>query len=268
MIAAHAQRWRDRRDSYRPAGETIRTLDYEVAAIADDNTPKAFVVRHHYSATYPAARFRFGLYRRGALVGVAVFSHPVNNASLSIFPGELLQSAELGRFVLLDDVPGNGETWFLGRAFELLRRAEMVGVLSLSDPVRRTRVDGSVVFGGHVGTIYQAHNAVYLGRARADTLRLMPDGRVFNRRTRQKIRARERGWRYAAAQLETAGAPSLGDHADARAWLEEWLPRVTRPLRHPGNFKYAWTLNRRDRRHLPASQPYPKMAIIHDGGAT
>lgn len=261
MIVARSQRWRDRRDSYRPGGETIRTAEYEVAPIADDNTAKAFVTRHHYSASYPAARRRFGLYRRGELAGVAVFSHPVNNASLAIFPGEPLQSLELGRFVLLDNVPGNGETWFLGRAFELLRRDEMVGVLSLSDPARRTRSDGSAVFGGHVGTIYQAHNAVFLGRARGDTLLLLPDGRVFNRRARQKIRAREKGWRYAAGLLEAFGATPLAANDDARAWLDTWVARLTRPLRHPGNFKYAWTLQRRDRRHLPASMPYPKVEV-------
>ena len=31
MIAASCQRWRERRDSYRPAGETIATRLYEVA---------------------------------------------------------------------------------------------------------------------------------------------------------------------------------------------------------------------------------------------
>lgn len=31
MITPVVQRWRARRDSYRPAGEPIRTADYEVA---------------------------------------------------------------------------------------------------------------------------------------------------------------------------------------------------------------------------------------------
>jgi hypothetical protein len=260
MITAVAQRWRDRRGSYRPAGETIRAAEYEVSAV-DRKTAKAFVERHHYSGSFPSNRFRFGLYHRGELAGVAVFGNPVNYASFAIFPGERRQSVELGRFVLLDDVPGNGETWFLARAFELLRQKEILGVLSLSDPVPRTRVDGAVVHAGHVGTIYQAHNAVYLGRARGDTLRLLPDGRAFNRRTRQKIRTRERGWERAAYQLELHGAPKLKPGMDGCAWLEEWLPRLTRPLKHPGNFKYAWTLHRRDRRHLPKSRPYPKLEL-------
>src|SRR5262245_59609071 len=69
-------RWRNRSSSFRPAGELIRTADYDVAAIATDREAKAFVERHHYSASYPAARFRFGLYRQAELVGVAVFSVP------------------------------------------------------------------------------------------------------------------------------------------------------------------------------------------------
>lgn len=259
MITDAAQRWTAGAPSYRPAGETIATRLHQVAAIADDSPAKAFVVAHHYSRSYPAARRRFGLYRGGELVGVAVFSVPCNDRALSCFPGAPIESLELGRFVLLDQVPGNGETWFLGRCFEELRREGFVGVLSMSDPMERRAADGRVVLGGHVGTIYQAHNAVYLGRARAEGLLVLPDGRTLHRRAIAKIRARVRGWRYAAALLEAHGAELLGD-GDAEAWLATWLPRLTRRERHPGNHRYAWTLQRRDRRHLPASLPYPKIA--------
>lgn len=51
MITSISQRWRDRRGTYRPAGEPIDTRRYEVAAIADDRTAKAFVVRHHTEAS-------------------------------------------------------------------------------------------------------------------------------------------------------------------------------------------------------------------------
>lgn len=255
MITQIAQRWRDRRGSYRPAGETIRTLEHEVAAIADDTTARAFVERHHYSGSYPAARARFGLYRGGELLGVAVFSQPVNDASLAVLPGGA--GVELGRFVLLDRVAGNGETWFLARCFDLLRADGHAGVISFSDPFARTTAGGQIVHGGHVGTIYQAHNAVFLGRAGANTLRLLPDGRVFSKRAISKIRARERGWRYAVEQLVTAGAPEPTE--DLRTWLPGALAAATRKVRHPGNWKYAWALSRRDRRHLPASLPYPKI---------
>jgi hypothetical protein len=256
------QRWRDGAHSFRPAGETINTHAFEVAAIPDDNTARSFVERHHYSGSYPAALHRFGLYRGAELAGVAVFSVGVNDKSLAIFPGTPRESAELGRFVLLDAVPGNGETWFLARCFEQLRAEGMIGVLSLSDPVARRAADGRVIFPGHIGTIYQAHNAVYVGRATPRSLHLLPDGRVFSARAQQKIRARDQGWRYSAAQLEAAGARPLTATEDPGAWLREQLPIVCRRFRHPGNLKYAWTLNRRDRRHLPASLPYPKFEVL------
>jgi hypothetical protein len=46
--------------------------------------------------------------------------------------------------VLLDEVPGNGETWFLGRAFRLLRQEGFVGVVSFSDPCQRTNQHGEL----------------------------------------------------------------------------------------------------------------------------
>lgn len=254
------QRWRTRRDSYRPAREVVSTRSLEVAPIADDRTARAFVVEHHYSGSYPAARFRFGLFDRGRLVGVAVYSVPCSDRVItSCLPGDARESVELGRFVLLDAVGANGETWMLGRCHDYLRREGLVGVVSYSDPLPRATADGAVVFGGHVGTIYQAHNARYLGQAPRRTLRLLPDGAVFSARAAQKIRARERGWRYAAALLERWGATPLGEHDDARAWLACWLPALTRTVRHPGNHKYVWGLDRRAVRQLPAARAYPKL---------
>lgn len=260
MIVDRVQRWKGGRDSYRPSRETIRTSDYDVAQIAEDGPAKAFVLAHHYSSSYPAARRRFGLYRGRELVGVAVFSHPASEAVLSsVFPDDPHSSMELGRFVLLDDVPANGETWFLGRIFELLRKIGVVGVVSFSDPVPRRTAAGSVVMPGHVGTIYQAFNGVYLGRGRARTLRILPDGTVFSDRAASKLRARDKGWRYAARILERHGARLLGESDDSRAWLAEWLPKLTRSVRHGGNHKYAWAVDRAARRVLPRSLPYPKM---------
>lgn len=257
------QRWRERLATYRRPEEQIATAQHEVAAIDSDRTARAFVEMHHYSGTYPAARFRFGLYERAELVGVAVFSHPVRNEVLTnVFPGLPVMSAvELGRFVLLDRVAGNGETWFLARCFELLRGA-IAGVVSFSDPEPRRTAAGLVIAPGHVGTIYQAANAHYLGRGRKRTLALLPDGTVLNDRAIAKIRAGDRGWRPAAAVLEAHGAPPIAADADQlerRRWVDVALAKLARPLKHPGNHRYAWIINRRHRRHLPASVAgYPK----------
>lgn len=257
MICAVAQRWRCGRASYRPAGELFAPLAHEVAEIDRDGPAREFVEAHHYSGTYPAARRRFGLYRGAALVGVAVFSVPMTAAVLGPLPAGA-EAAELGRFVLLDEVPGNGESWFLARCLDVLRREGWAGVVTFADPEARTTASGESVFGGHLGTIYQASNAVYLGRATPRTLRVLPDGTVFSARAAQKIRARERGWRYAVEQLVAAGAPEPAND-DLRGWLPVALAATTRTVRHRGNHKYVIGLESRVRAMLPASRSYPKV---------
>lgn len=241
------QRWRERRDTYRPAGEPIDTSAYEVVASQSDSETRAFIVAHHYSGTLPAARFRYHLHRHGVLVGAAVFSHPTNDLTLTnVFGGKATESVELGRFVLLDDVPGNGETWFLGRCFELLKPEGLRGVLSFSDPLPRRAASGQLITPGHVGTIYQAFNGLYLGRGAARRMRLLKNGQVLSPRALSKIRSKERGWEYAVGQLVAAGAPEpvSGKQHRLQNWLKKWLPRVSVSVPHHGNHRYAWTFDR------------------------
>jgi hypothetical protein len=250
------QRWNNGRGAWRPADELIDPSGYDVAEIPGDDEAKAFVTQHHYSGSYPAARFRFGLYDP-KLVGVAVFSVPCSTRVLTkVFPCDPKAAVELGRLVLLDCVGGNGESWFIARCFEQLRKKGLAGVVSFSDPAPRRRLDGKVVMPGHVGTVYKATNGVYLGRGDARTLRLLDDGRIFSHRAEQKIRKQESGWRYAVKQLVAAGAAPLGNE-DPALWLKRELGRFRR-LRHRGNHKYAWGLNRAMRNQLPSSLPYPK----------
>jgi hypothetical protein len=82
---------------------------------------------------------------------------------------------------------------FLTRTFECLRRKGLSGVVSFSDPVPRTKADGTIVHRGHVGTCYQATSATFLGRTEPRAIRLLPDGTVLNDRTIQKIRSGEQG---------------------------------------------------------------------------
>ena len=262
QLSLFNQRWRLRRDSYRPAGEPINPRLYEVAEVAGDREPKDFILTHHYSASYPSARFRFGLYSAGNLVGVALLSHPCNDRVLtSVFPLNASDSVELGRFVLLDSVPANGESWFLARVFECLRRKGLAGVVSFSDPVPRSTITGAIIHRGHFGICYQATSATFLGRTHPRTVRLLPDGMVLNDRAIQKIRAGEQGWQYATALLGAAPV-SFEDRGD---WLKVWLARLTRRLYHSGNYKYAWAIDPGARRFLPSSLPYPKPGGFPNG---
>jgi hypothetical protein len=116
--------------------------------------------------------------------------------------------AELGRFVCLDSVLFNGESWFLPRAFALLAaEKDVAGVVSYADPLERRTAAGVVYKRQHWGTIYQATNALFVGRSSPRRLLLAPSGQVVSERSLSKIRQEERGWRYASAQLMAAGAP-------------------------------------------------------------
>lgn len=264
MMTNVEQRWRDRRGTYRPLGELFEPARHEVALMPGESEAKAFVNGHHYSGSFPSARLRVGLYERGAgLVGVAVFSHPVQVSIFDALPCPREESVELGRVVLLDRVRSNGESWFLARAFELARAAGFSGALMDSDPHPRVTADGTTVFAGHIGNIYQASNAVYIGRTPRKTVRLLPDGRTLSNRAIQKIRGRERGWRYASELLASydRSVEPLTEAEDSHAWLWRILPRLTRTVRHPGNHRYLVGLDRATRRHLPTSLPYPKFEL-------
>jgi len=248
VITDVSQRWTKGRVSYRPAGEPLVTSQFEIVQVREDARVKAFIEEHHYSSSFPAARFKFELWWRKPgeaqrMVGAAVFSHPSNDRVLtSVFPGAAVESVELGRLVQLDEVPGNSESYFVGHCLRELRKQGILGVVSFSDPV--PRLDGDrVVLPGHVGTIYCACNALYVGRATPRTLDLFHDGTVFSARTSQKIRAQERGWAHAAQLLVDRGADRPPTSGPAIvAWLSHWKAALTTKLRHGGNLKYLFPI--------------------------
>jgi hypothetical protein len=273
MLTNVSQRWTQRRSVFLPPAKLFNPSRYEVVDIPSDNVARAFVMREHYSGTYPSARERFGLYERGGeLVGVIVFSHPMSEEVLDILPCSRKDGVELGRLVLLDRVPFNAESWFVAQAFRLLRAMKRKdksrkyrNVVSFSDPFPRFAIgDPKPVFVGHIGQIYQASNAVYLGRAPRRTERITPDGRLLCARTISKIRGVEVGWENCVDSLVEFGAerPTSGD--DLRAWLKRQVPLITRCVRHPGKFRYAFDLDDgTNRRVLPRvlRAPYPKFDL-------
>lgn len=252
MITDYVQRYNDRHARLVPhdGRKVFDRRAYDVEPIASDGAVRPFVEAHHYSASYPAARFRFGLYHRGALVGAAVFSQAMNEAATTNWlRGPSVEHVEFGRFVLLGGVPAGAEGWMAARCYRALRREGITGVVTFADDTAR-RVGDRTLFPGHIGTIYQATNAHFVSeRSRGRTLRLLPSGAVFSDRTLAKLRGGERGRVGAARQLVEAGAAAPSDavlydaHALAR-WAEAWVPRVTTPLRHPGNLRYLQPLRR------------------------
>ncbi len=247
------QRWKNRRSLYRIPDEVIQTKEYEIATMATEREVRELIATHHYLRTLPPSRFRFALYRRQTLVGAAVFTYPTNDRTISnVFGCEAIEGAELGRLILLDEVPGNGESWFVAECLRRLKREGLAGVVSFSDPVPRAASDGTLVTPGHIGTVYQALNAIYLGRSSARTLRLLPDGSVLSDRTLQKLRTGEPGTKAIRENLAVAGIELN------RERLNEIVSTKTRPLKHPGNHRYAWAFTRASFRAMPPALAYPK----------
>lgn len=270
------QRWRNRQHSW------VRTSDggfdparYTVEPV-DETTAKGYVTTHHYSGTYPAASRRYGLYVNDAdgpdLVGVAVFGIPAQAAVLTnVFPdlAPYTETLELSRFVLEGTnggaarAPGNSESWFLARCFEQLAAGGVRGVVSFADPVPR-KVAGQVLFPGHVGTIYQASNAVYTGRGTARTLTVLPDGTSLSDRSVQKVRRGERGHEYVERRLVALGARAPRAEERGGPWLTQALDDVGAVrVRHRGCLRYAMVTSRADRRRVKVAGtplPYPKTA--------
>lgn len=271
MITTRSQRWRDRRCRWVPGASEIDPRCFSVDVIDTAKQAAPFVRQHHYAASMPVMRLSVGLFRNGAggrseLVGVCVFAHPVNNASVPKSAGlaDPRSACDLGRLVLLDDTGGNAETWMLSRAFRLLRREKpgIVSVISYADPIRRTDERGQVFMPGHVGTLYSVMGSRYTGRSSARTDLIMPNGQPISSRAISKIRNDESGQRYAADQLVAAGARARHFGEDGASWLAD-LERIgfLRRQRHPGNHVYLFPLTRAARiaaRGVP-SLPYPML---------
>ncbi len=229
------------------------------AAPIDAHTARAFICTHHYSGSYPSVRCRVGIFEYGELVGVATFGVPAGPKVLEAWTGFSHDEAiELNRFVLLDRVGYNGES----RALRLARgvlRDELPGlkaILAFSDPIARTTHEGTQVMPGHVGTIYQATNAAYMGRSSPRSLVLDAQGKTISPRLLQKIRQHQSGHAYATQRLLDAGAPPPLHGESPRAWLMRVLPAF-RKLRHPGNHAYVWSLQRGVR--FRSVRVYPKL---------
>ena len=225
-------------------------------------------IQHAYlTGNFVAERLSWGLYQGDELVGVAVFGVPSHQAVLTnVFPDlePYKSTLVLSRFVLLDKVPGNGETWFLGQVFHAAADEGLRGVVSFADPVMRRAADGTVVVPGHRGTIYAAKGSLALGRTDPGIVFVLPDGTSLDRRALSKVRRDECGHDYVERRLAAFGVSPRRRGESGEAFLDR--ARVGAgvvALRHGGCYRYAFRLGRTRaeraavRIGLPATS-YPK----------
>lgn len=267
-----SKRWRDRAERWVTPGALFDPSRYGVDAVRRrDYAP--FVANHHYSGSCTQGAWAYGLYRATArdvgLGGVAVFNRSTSERVLPSHTGfDAAEDTELGRLVLLDDVPYNGESFFLARALRLLR-AEAPGlrvVVSFAGPMeRRDPVSGALCKAAHWGVVYQASNAYHTKRTHPRVVYLGRDGHAYSDRKFRKIRNGTQGWRYAERDLVALGARPRQPGEDPSAWLDEVLAiGVLTGVKHPGTLGYAFGLDRdacrRIEAHVGGRKPYPRPA--------
>ena len=252
-LTVACQRHTFKRTTYQTARPPFDPSRFGVEPI-ETAAARSFVEEHHYSGTFPVEIASYRLFESkqnesAALVGVAVFSIPVNTSrelSALLKPGQAV--SDLGRFILNEHVLANAETWFLARALKALRRDRTLAdgktprfpfSTSHSDPCPRLGVD-RIIFPGHVGAIYQASNALYTGRSRPRVLCLTRSGVAISDRALSKLRADDTDARHVYAQLRKHGAPQLQPGESGARYLARTLADGPfRRVRHRGNHRYV-----------------------------
>jgi hypothetical protein len=262
----YCQRHTNRQQSWRHISEGgFNSRLFEVASITQP-VAIAFTARHHYAGKAGGYLANFGLYLGEQLVGIASLTNAgFERVLLKAFPKLVpyRESAELGRFVLTDEVPANAESWFLAEAFRQAAALGFRGIVSHSDPVARFDAQGNQTMPGHIGTIYQASNATYTGRADGRTIWHLPTGRVFNEQEIGKIRQQKQGHEYSEEVLRSFGAsPRRRRESGLDYWRRARTEAGCTSTRHPGNHRYQFALgDRRQRRSVSlgfGQLPYPK----------
>jgi hypothetical protein len=254
MITERSQRWRERRSRFVDDTSVIDPRLYAVDLVAPE-AARAFVAHHHYLATYPAAHLAAGLFGPGAggrseLVGVAVFGVPAAAAVITAHSGfaEAERGCVLARLLCLPSVAGNGESFFVARAFRLLRRERprLEAVVSYSDPRF-----------GHVGQVYAALSGAYRGISRPRTVWRV-GATTVSERALSKIRGHERGAGGAIDRLVALGMPAPLRGEDPACWLDRLKAsgRLTRE-HQAGLFTYCFELTRAARAQ---GRPLPRLA--------
>lgn len=190
--------------------------------------------RWHYSRGAGHIGYRHGLWDGDVLYGVSLINAPVPNVQECVFGSEHAHHVmDLQRLALPDDAPRNCESRLISGSLRLLKqqRPDVWAVVTYADTTQ-----------GHVGTIYQATNALYTGTGR--TTYAWVDSRGVLRSKRSSGGGR-------------------GDHggiskaeAEARGWT-----RVDSKVKH--RYLYLLPDSRKHRRELLALLqlpvlPYPK----------
>lgn len=163
--------------------------DMTVSRVSGDDVGE-FCRRWHYTGTRGADGWNFGLWDGYTLVGVVAYNIPTLSTCASVFgvPGDRTV-LHMGRLVCADDAPRNVESRLIARSLRLLKQG---------DPAIRAVITYAAQDQGHIGYVYQATNALYIGEGRPTWVWTDSEGRrrttYINGRTRSTEKALAAGW--------------------------------------------------------------------------
>lgn len=197
---------------------------------------KHAVMRWHYSRRMPNAKLvRIGVWESGRFVGAVIYGCGANRHLASPFGLGREEACELVRVAL---APGRKRptSQCLGISLKLLKR---------QSPGLRLVVSYADTKEGHLGTIYQATNWLFVGASTQSYLKVR--GQIEHPRSLYD--------RY-------------GPRGQSLPWLREHVdPRAER-VSMPAKLKYVWPFDTQLRQELSEiAQPYPKRAGSVGGDA-
>ena len=151
-----------------------------------------FIRDHHYTKSCHNGPMCWGLFRHDEIIGVIAFANPSSEAVRSQMFGVDYKHTvtELHRLFISDTTPKNAESWFIVRALKELKKVkpELNAVISFADSTE-----------GHVGTIYQATNALFCGTTGRARFWRDSEGRLRHPRQNgvniDPYTAKQRGWK-------------------------------------------------------------------------
>ena len=137
---------------------TVKAKDIFRIQIIEKPLAYDFVRRYHYlGKTEFFAKYAFGLWCCGELVGVAAYSNPQGNVALLGWFGlgnDDQSVLELSRLAMLPSLNGtNATSYLLSNSIRFLKRMGIRAIITLADASR------------HIGSIYQVCNFKYYGLA-------------------------------------------------------------------------------------------------------
>lgn len=213
-MASRAFGWHNMSDS----NDTIGVGDVTIEP--DDGSVVEYIRENHYSGTCNPISNRWALRTEEGkeIVGGIVFANPMSEQVRSFVAGgeqDKHRVTELHRLYTDDRCGKNVESWFIARALKRLKEKKSKYRFVVS------YADGNE---GHVGTIYQATNAIYTGTTddTSGTHKYYLDGDGNRRAKRQEGSnvtmedAKARGWKVMGAHAKHRYIFPLPDQYESR----------------------------------------------------